>query len=150
MLVKNLVKSLLCPYPEGSQACPNPVLNHKEQDLVYSVGKVCKPSSDHQIFSCSESECRIIFQCLLQSLPMPLRWKQTTDNQNYCGICFPDTGNWNFRTSKSTDPRLYPSTKRTISSARCNPICGQAPGASRTHGTFHSCLSSHHLWENSD
>lgn len=31
MLVKNL-GSLLCPV--CSQACPNPVLHHKEQDLV--------------------------------------------------------------------------------------------------------------------
>lgn len=91
----------------------------------------------------------LVSLCLLQSLPIPLRWKQTRDNLNCCGVCFPDTGNWNFRTSKSTDPRSHPSTKRTTSSARCNPICGQAPGASRTHGTFPCCLSSHHLWESS-
>lgn len=91
----------------------------------------------------------LMLLCLLQSLPIPLRWKQTAGNQNYCGVCFPDTGNWNFRTSKSTHPSFYPSTKRTISSARCNPVCGQAPGASWTHGTFHSCLSRHCLWESS-
>lgn len=106
------------------------------------MGKVCKSSSEllaciHTLKINAESFSMLF--CLLRSLLMPLRYRQLMDNQNYFGF-FSDTGNWNFRASKSTDPRLYPSTKRTISSARCNPICEQALGANRTRGMLHSCL----------
>lgn len=131
--------SLLCPYPWASRPA---VTNCQEQALVYSMGKVCKSSSS--LFACIHTlkinaESFSMVFCLLQSLPMPLRYRQLMDNQNYF-VFFSNTGNWNFRASKSTDPRLYPATKRTISSARCNPICEQALGANRTHGMFHSCL----------
>lgn len=117
----------------GFQVCNNWVLNLRGQTPLTQWTDLEVELWSLRIYLLSVN-AELLFY-LPQFLLTPFRCIQQTNNEKYHAIFFVffffDTRSWNFRTSKSTNARLY-AKRLSINNARDNPICGCHPGASMT------------------